>query len=89
MAEGRSYPLRPYLAVSAAIIRNGRVLMHSEPALDYLVETFTPNQVYLGTDYPFDMGLGDPLAVVDAITTTDAAGKQRIREGNARAALRL
>jgi hypothetical protein len=45
--------------------------------------------VYLGTDYPFDMGLPDPLGVVEAIGTTDEAGKQRIREGNARSALRL
>lgn len=27
MAEGRSYPNRPYLAVSAAIIRDGKVLI--------------------------------------------------------------
>lgn len=27
MAEGRSYPTRPYLAVSAAILRDGRVLV--------------------------------------------------------------
>ena len=27
MAEGRSYPSRPYLAVSAAIIRDGKVLI--------------------------------------------------------------
>jgi ADP-ribose pyrophosphatase YjhB (NUDIX family) len=27
VAEGRSYPSRPYLAVSAAIIRNGKVLI--------------------------------------------------------------
>ena len=27
MAEGRSYPSRPYLAVSAAIIRDGRILI--------------------------------------------------------------
>jgi aminocarboxymuconate-semialdehyde decarboxylase len=65
------------------------IIAHSEPALDYLVQTFGADQVYLGTDYPFDMGLPDPLGVVDAIGTTDEAGKQRIREGNARAALRL
>ena len=28
MAEGRSYPSRPYLAVSAAIIRDGKVERH-------------------------------------------------------------
>ena len=27
MAEGRSYPSRPYLAVSAAIIRDGKILI--------------------------------------------------------------
>ena len=27
MAEGRSYPTRPFLAVSAAILRNGKVLV--------------------------------------------------------------
>jgi len=65
------------------------IIAHSEPAVNYLVQTFGADQVYLGTDYPFDMGLGDPLAVVDKIETTDEAGKQRIREGNARDALRV
>jgi aminocarboxymuconate-semialdehyde decarboxylase len=79
-------------------------IAHSKPALDYLVQTFGPEQVYLGTDYlgtdylgtdylgtdyPFDMGLADAVGVVDAIQTTDAAGKQLIKDGNARAALRL
>ena len=35
------------------------------------------------------MGEPDPLGVVDAIETTDAAGKELIKDGNARAALRL
>jgi len=65
------------------------IIAHSRPALDYLVQMFGAEQVYLGTDYPFDMGIPDPLATIDAITTTDEAGKERIREGNARAALRL
>ena len=65
------------------------VIAHSAPALDYLVRTFGPERVYLGSDYPFDMGLPDPVGTIDAIGTTDAAGKERIKEGNARAALRL
>jgi aminocarboxymuconate-semialdehyde decarboxylase len=65
------------------------IIAHSEPALDYLVQTFGAERVYLGTDYPFDMGVPDPLAVVDNIQTTDAAGKERIRESNARTALHL
>ncbi|MDP8921756.1 MAG: amidohydrolase, partial [Chloroflexota bacterium] len=65
------------------------VIAHSAPALNYLVQTFGPERVYLGSDYPFDMGLPDPVGTVDAIATTDAAGKERIKEGNARAGLRL
>jgi aminocarboxymuconate-semialdehyde decarboxylase len=65
------------------------IIAHSTPALDYLVQTFGADQVYLGTDYPFDMGLADPVGVVEGIATTDAAGKARIREENARAALGL
>ena len=45
--------------------------------------------MYPSSDYPFDMGLPDPVGTIEAIETTDAAGKERIKEGNARAALRL
>jgi aminocarboxymuconate-semialdehyde decarboxylase len=65
------------------------IIAHSKPALDYLVQTFGPERVYLGTDYPFDMGLPDPVGVADAIQTTDQAGKALIKGGNARAALGL
>lgn len=64
-------------------------ITHSKPALNYLVQTFGPHQVYLGTDYPFDMGLPDPVGAIDAIETTDDAGKALIKGGNARAALGL
>jgi aminocarboxymuconate-semialdehyde decarboxylase len=65
------------------------IIAHSKPALNYLVQTFGPDRVYLGTDYPFDMGLPDPVGTIEAIETTDAAGKALIKEGNAKAALRL
>ena len=65
------------------------IIAHSSPALNYLVQTFGADQVYLGTDYPFDMGLPDPVGTVQGIDTTDDAGKARISEGNARAALRI
>jgi hypothetical protein len=35
------------------------------------------------------MGVPDPVGTVEAIETTNAAGKALISEGNARAALRL
>jgi aminocarboxymuconate-semialdehyde decarboxylase len=65
------------------------IIAHSAPALDYLVQTFGAEQVYLGTDYPFDMGLPDPVGTVQNISTIDDAGKSLISTGNARAALRL
>ena len=65
------------------------IIAHSRPALNYLVQTFGAEQVYLGTDYPFDMGLPDAVGAVQAIETTDEAGKSLISEGNARAALGL
>ncbi len=65
------------------------IITHSKPALDYLVQTFGPERVYLGTDYPFDMGEADPLGRINAIDTTDEAGKELIRSGNAQAALGL
>jgi aminocarboxymuconate-semialdehyde decarboxylase len=65
------------------------IIAHSKPALNYLVQTFGPDRVYLGTDYPFDMGPPDPVGTIEAIETTDADGKSLIKEGNAKAALRL
>jgi aminocarboxymuconate-semialdehyde decarboxylase len=65
------------------------IIAHSAPALDYLVQTFGAEQVYLGTDYPFDMGLPDPVGTVQNISSIDDAGKSLISTGNARAALRL
>ena len=57
------------------------IIAHSKPALDYLVQTFGADQVYLGTDYPFDMGLPDPVGTIEAIETTYVAGKTLIKEG--------
>lgn len=65
------------------------IIAHSKPALNYLVQAFGPERVYLGTDYPFDMGVADPIEAIEAIETTDEAGKALIRGGNAEAALRL
>jgi len=65
------------------------IIAHSKPALNYLVQAFGPERVYLGTDYPFDMGVADPVVVIDGIETTGKAGKALIKGGNAQSALRL
>jgi aminocarboxymuconate-semialdehyde decarboxylase len=64
-------------------------ITHSKPALEYLVYTFGPERVMLGTDYPFDMGLTDPVSLIEGLRATDAAGKVKIMGGNAAALLGL
>ncbi len=53
-------------------------ILHSTPALEYLVATVGPGQVLLGSDYPFDMGPADPVGAVAALATLDAGDRQRI-----------
>ncbi|GGM94835.1 amidohydrolase [Lentzea pudingi] len=58
-------------------------LVHTPQALRALVLAVGPEQVLLGSDYPFDMGVEDP------VTRLDAAGlaprdRDRIAHGNAR-----
>jgi aminocarboxymuconate-semialdehyde decarboxylase len=54
-----------------------------EPRLvELLVERFGVERVLLGTDYPFDMGLTDPLALL-AETGLDADDRQMIAGLNA------
>lgn len=59
------------------------IITHSKPALEYLVSTFGPERVLLGTDYPFDMGLLDPVGLIESLESTDAVGKAQIAGGNA------
>ncbi len=49
-------------------------ILHNRGALAYLVQTVGPGQVLLGSDYPFDMGLDDPigeLAALSGITVSE------------------
>ena len=64
-------------------------ITHSKPALEYLVSEFGADHVVLGTDYPYDMGLDDPVGLVDSLSGPDAAGKEQIKGGNAARLLRL
>ena len=42
-------------------------LVYTEDALSRLVSIAGAGHVLLGTDYPFDMGVTDPVARIDAI----------------------
>ena len=64
-------------------------IAHSRSALEYLVGEFGADHVVLGTDYPYDMGLDDPVGLVDSLSGPDAAGKEQIKGGNAARLLRL
>lgn len=62
---------------------------HSPAALSYLVETVGAGSVVLGTDYPADMALGDPVGFVGGNPTLTDADKQAILHGNAERLLGL
>lgn len=58
-------------------------LVYTAQALEQLVETAGPERVVLGTDYPFDMGVVDPVDRLEATLLGDDT-RARIRFGNAR-----
>ena len=59
-------------------------LVHSPAELRALVAAAGPDQVLLGSDYPFDMGSGSPVADVRA-AGLPAAHETRVLAGNAAA----
>jgi aminocarboxymuconate-semialdehyde decarboxylase len=57
-------------------------VVHSEKALAYLIDLVGPDQVMLGSDYPFDMGSERPGDTVNKLDIT-AEAKAKIFGGNA------
>ncbi|MEI2731147.1 MAG: amidohydrolase family protein [Dermatophilaceae bacterium] len=57
-------------------------LVYTPQALELLVETVGPDRVVLGSDYPFDMGVTDPVDRLDATLLGDPT-RDLIRAGNA------
>ncbi|MEU6642761.1 amidohydrolase family protein [Saccharomonospora sp. NPDC046836] len=51
--------------------------------LRYLVDKYGADHVLLGTDYPYDMGEGDPLALIGAMPGLDQRQVDLITGGNA------
>jgi aminocarboxymuconate-semialdehyde decarboxylase len=45
-------------------------ILHFEPALHFLVETFGADHVLLGSDYPFDMGMMDGVKQIRGLRAT-------------------
>ncbi len=51
--------------------------------LRHLIEVVGSDRVMVGTDFPFDMGETDPLALVDAVEGLDEAARRAVKGGNA------
>jgi len=55
-----------------------------EPAqLEYLIRRAGAANVVLGTDFPFDMGMDDPLGLLNAVAGLSDEDRAQIRGGNA------
>ena len=51
--------------------------------LKHLIERFGADHVLLGTDYPYDMGVADPVGFISKVSRLSARDKNRIMGGNA------
>ena len=58
-------------------------LVYTPEHLEFLIKQAEPGQVVLGTDFPFDMGVNNPISRLDAIASLDDADRAAIRGGNA------
>jgi aminocarboxymuconate-semialdehyde decarboxylase len=58
-------------------------LVYTPEQLGFLIRQAGPSQIVLGTDFPFDMGVDDPVARLDLITALSGADRAAIYGGNA------
>jgi aminocarboxymuconate-semialdehyde decarboxylase len=58
-------------------------LIYTPEQLDFLIKQAGPSQIVLGTDFPFDMGVDDPVARLDLVTPLGSAERAAICGGNA------
>ena len=64
-------------------------IAHSEHALRFLIDLVGPEQVMIGTDYPFDMGPDRPVRFIDDASSLTSEEKRLITSQNARCFLGL
>ena len=57
--------------------------------LHHLVERFGADHVLLGTDYPYDMGVEDPVGFIGGVRRLSSAEKGQIMGGNAARLLKI
>jgi aminocarboxymuconate-semialdehyde decarboxylase len=54
-----------------------------------LIDKFGPQQVLLGTDYPFDMGEEDPVGLINSVPRLSASDKEKIMGATAARLLKI
>jgi aminocarboxymuconate-semialdehyde decarboxylase len=57
-------------------------ILHAKPQLEFLIDSVGPSRVMLGSDYPYDMGTGECVRQVKALSIS-AGDKAKVLEGNA------
>ena len=57
-------------------------IIHSSEALDFLINLVGPEQVMVGSDYPFDMGSYQFNVLLDGINISEA-DRKKIKSENA------
>jgi aminocarboxymuconate-semialdehyde decarboxylase len=57
--------------------------------LRHLVDQYGAGQVLLGTDYPYDMGVEDPVDFIARVPRLKRAERERIEGGNAARLLKI
>lgn len=58
-------------------------LTHSEAMLRFLVDTIGSDRIVIGTDYPADMGLSDPISWLEGMSWLSESDRAAIVGGNA------
>src|SRR5262249_15843989 len=64
-------------------------ITHDRDMLQTLVNTYGADHVLLGTDYPYDMGMDDPVGFINGTKKLTGAAKKQIMGGNAAKLLKI
>jgi aminocarboxymuconate-semialdehyde decarboxylase len=62
-------------------------IVYDTTGLRHLIERVGADRVVLGTDFPFDMGLDDPVGLLDSVEGLTAGDRAAVAGGNAEALL--
>ena len=57
--------------------------------LRHMIDQYGPGHVLLGTDYPYDMGIDDPVGLIGSVPRLKRAEKDMIEGGNAARLLKI